>query len=304
MSDIDQVIAQILQPKIDAANAYKKSLQPMIDSANAYQKMFQPIIDSANAYQKMFQPTVDFANAYKSLSQPMAEVIKDYQKRSAMWIKVLDPHGENLKPLEKTGYLPHKSTPHDLITKYAEDTEKLQLELEKFYINQWKEIREDIENRIECLAIDNEAKASFKEALNIHEKGFYQAVPCLLFPTIESLVLIEFFKGSLEAKLASQTELREKIDEIPSGAVFPLGRLGTKVHDHLKEYLYGNIKEQDKLIKAMNDTVPNRHATVHGLIKYKTMQNSLNIIFMADYIFHIVDYIKVNKEYLKGELLL
>ncbi|MCY4138623.1 MAG: hypothetical protein OXF56_10200 [Rhodobacteraceae bacterium] len=38
--------------------------------------------------------------------------------------------------------------------------------------------------------------------------------------------------------------------------------------------------------------MPNRHAAVHGLVVYSSMQNSLNAIFMADYIFQPIGVLK------------
>ena len=34
--------------------------------------------------------------------------------------------------------------------------------------------------------------------------------------------------------------------------------------------------------------VPNRHASIHGLVSYSTFKHSMNMIIMADYIFQIL----------------
>ena len=40
------------------------------------------------------------------------------------------------------------------------------------------------------------------------------------------------------------------------------------------------------------DAVPNRHAAVHGLVVYRSFKNSLNTLFMTDYVFQIVNAVK------------
>ena len=45
--------------------------------------------------------------------------------------------------------------------------------------------------------------------------------------------------------------------------------------------------------RLARDPVPNRPAVVHGLVVYSSMQNSLNAIFMTDYIFLVIGLLKV-----------
>ena len=40
------------------------------------------------------------------------------------------------------------------------------------------------------------------------------------------------------------------------------------------------------------DPIPNRHAALHGLVIYSSMQNSLNSIFMTEFIFQVISALK------------
>ena len=57
------------------------------------------------------------------------------------------------------------------------------------------------------------------------------------------------------------------------------------------ECIYGPfqdiVSEQDRK-RLEQDPVPNRHAAMHGYVVYSSQQNSLNAIFMADYILGVV----------------
>ena len=36
------------------------------------------------------------------------------------------------------------------------------------------------------------------------------------------------------------------------------------------------------------DLVPNRHASQHGFVTYSSAQNSINMLAMADFMFHVI----------------
>ena len=53
--------------------------------------------------------------------------------------------------------------------------------------------------------------------------------------------------------------------------------------------MYGR---KDTRRRFAEEPVPNRHAAVHGLAVYSSMQSSLNAIFMADFIFQAIGVLK------------
>jgi hypothetical protein len=40
------------------------------------------------------------------------------------------------------------------------------------------------------------------------------------------------------------------------------------------------------------DAVRNRHAALHGIVTYNSFKNSLNAIFLADYVFQVIHAFK------------
>ena len=55
--------------------------------------------------------------------------------------------------------------------------------------------------------------------------------------------------------------------------------------DELIFGLFTDVKSEKHRECLKQNPVPNRHAAIHGLVAYSSQQNSLNMIFLADYIF-------------------
>ena len=60
--------------------------------------------------------------------------------------------------------------------------------------------------------------------------------------------------------------------------------------DALDERIFGLFSrvDEDDLQRVEQDPVPNRHAAMHGFVSYSSPQNSLNTIFVADYMFRLI----------------
>jgi hypothetical protein len=48
----------------------------------------------------------------------------------------------------------------------------------------------------------------------------------------------------------------------------------------------------ENLAKISGDSIPNRHAAIHGYVSYDSAQSSLNAIFITDYIFQVIQAAK------------
>ncbi len=193
------------------------------------------------------------------------------------------------------GWLPHHTTPIDLISE-ADDSQRVRELLRAHYAADWEKVRVAFEAELAGYDIDREAKSCFREALDAHEGRRYRAPPRLLFPEIERIVREELFKGSVAEALTSQQALR-----VAAGTLTPfeLGRNsvgGLRLYSKFEDHLYARIRSQDDLERARADPVPNRHAVLHGLIVYSSMQSSLNALIMTDFIFAIVNALKSRGE--------
>jgi hypothetical protein len=145
-------------------------------------------------------------------------------------------------------------------------------------------------------SVDDEAKAAFREALDAHTVGMYRCVCRLLFPEIERVARLEIYDGRVGKRMTSQHDLRKLAGRLTPGALEPIGFLNLNLFKKLQGHLYDDIKTEEHRVRCEADAVPNRHAALHGFVVYATMQNSLNTIFMTDYILQIIDYYKRRAE--------
>ena len=75
-------------------------------------------------------------------------------------------------------------------------------------------MRRDIESRNTGYDVDEEAKATVREALAAHEACFYRSVCRVLMPEIERVARTELHDGRLES-ITSQRRLRELAGKLP-----------------------------------------------------------------------------------------
>jgi hypothetical protein len=193
-----------------------------------------------------------------------------------------------------SGWLLHYTTPFHLIHNDL-DQAGLSFILEDYYKNNWTSIRNKIEHKLEKLNIDDEAKETFREALSVHQNGFYRATTTLLFPEIERLFRKILMNGSLN-QFASLKEAREVL----SNTNFPNfndGYRRTIFSQAINIYYhtYAPVKTLEDISKFELDSVPNRHACIHGLVKYKSMHTSLNSLFLAEFVYEFFDNCLSNK---------
>ena len=203
--------------------------------------------------------------------------------------------------LGKAGWLPHYTTPFEDIIEWSEDEEAVRNRLLNYYKDNWQNVRLEIEARLSNYKIDEEAKATFREALDAHEAGLYRCVCRVLFPEIERVFRVELFNneiGPLSYEKLVKKLLEDKyLEDFTPGGIYDLSAFG-----HLtKAVRKGSTSESDKSIfglftkveneehreRLKQNLVPNRHAAIHGLVVYSSPQNSLNTIFIADYVFQI-----------------
>ncbi len=213
--------------------------------------------------------------------------------------------------LFEAGWLPHYSTPFNHIAECGLDIELVRSRLLNYYNRNWLNVRSEIESHLSEYRIDREAKATFCEALDAHEAGFYRCVCRVLFPEIERVIREEF----LYCKVG-RFSYREYIEKLVSksksiDAFVYEGLYELSVFEHVMQTILMKEKGQDKLESSnfvfgvfrnvdnkkhleilKQYPVPNRHAAIHGLVEYSTPQTSLNSIFIAEYVFRSINSIK------------
>ena len=213
--------------------------------------------------------------------------------------------------LLKQGWVPNHPTPYDLVAECGDDGARLQTSLLAYYTDNWGEVRTRLESRLPSYGIDDEAKATFGEALDAHEAGFYRTISRLLFPEFERLFRAALFDGRAGYipynTFVEKLVLDEEAD-LGLGDFLIAGLQDMALFKYLTEgvrkpsastddsrsatpdYVPGIAVGVDEtnVERAGKSPIPTRHAVVHGLITYSSPQNSLNAIFIADYVFSVL----------------
>ena len=115
--------------------------------------------------------------------------------------------------LLKRGWVPNHTTPFDLVAQCGDDDTRLQTSLLAYYTDNWPEVRARLELRMSSLDVDDEAKATFREALDAHEGGLYRCASRLLFPEFERV-----FRGALFDGRAGRIPYHEFVTKLSGDA--------------------------------------------------------------------------------------
>jgi hypothetical protein len=163
----------------------------------------------------------------------------------------------------------------------------------------WSDVRKRLCESAAAAGVDEEALATYDEALQAHEAGLYRSVVRLLFPEIERLAREKVYGGDRrEAPSGRRTkgtlntglkDFREAVwSKLPAG-VAANTKYGITLAHKMYEHLYKWVGESDENVAEFrDDPVPNRHASQHGYVVYSTHQNSMNMLAMADFMFHLI----------------
>jgi hypothetical protein len=197
------------------------------------------------------------------------------------------------KLLQESGWLPHYSTPLEIVAGSGTSME-LRQRLAEYYKKEWKTVRSEINKTLKNRTVDNDAKTVFRQALIAHGRGLYIAVPRMLFPEIERVMRAEFGLDPLE-RVTSQEKLKNIAGELGFSETEPGGLLSLSLFEILINHLYVRVEKRN-LEKITSDLIPNRHAAMHGYVTYNSAQSSLNSIFITDYIFQVIQASKENAE--------
>ena len=217
---------------------------------------------------------------------------------------------DTAESLLKRGWVPNHTTPFDLVVECGVGGARLNTSLLAYYTDNWCEVRARLETRLSSYDIDDEAKATFREALDAHEAELYRSVSRVLFPEFERMFRAALFDGRArpipyntfvkklsgeDANLGIGDFLIAGIQDmvlfkyLTEGVRKPRAS-GDGSHSATPEYMPGLAVGVDEtnVKRARRSPIPTRHAVAHGLVAYSSRQSSLNAIFIADYVFSVV----------------
>lgn len=177
--------------------------------------------------------------------------------------------------LDKNGWFSHYTIPKDILTENQDNLELNDILID-YYRKNWYVVRQAIEQKLDTYLVDDEAKAAFRECLDAHENGFYRLVCRSSFPEVERVIRIEINRNNV-GRLSVEKLMREHFDDLPI-SVFPDGQLGYIGYKQMTMHLYEQVNSEDDRQRFVGHQIPNRHASIHGLIPYSSVQASLNSI--------------------------
>ena len=255
-------------------------------------QIIQSLLNLSAALNRMLEPLQPFIQVMERISQAMERVsqaMTPFLEAVAPYIKYIEYYARYRKFIDSvhpTGWLPYHTVSMDFVEECGDDVSLLETRLEDFYENNWENIRQDIEGRIDRYHIAKETKATFREALSAHSVGHYRCVCCALFAVIEREFRINFFEDAT-GSIPSDKMLRELKNRGKLQNFLPREAYGWILFDRLVKHQYKQANNENRA-QYEDDYVPNRHASIHGLVSYSTFKHSMNMIIMADYVFQIL----------------
>ena len=218
------------------------------------------------------------SRAIREMERSFGPVLQRFKEASHTVAPLLRAAGEwnkTVDALNEVGWLPYHCAPFRYVEECGDDLALLDSRLSNYYRTQWNEIRDDMKSRLANYQIDDEARATFREALSAHEAELYRCVCRVLFPEIERLIGAGFRSRRLLDQLTRTGNLADYAFRERFGYVL-FGRLVTHVYESGKRERFERIP------------IPNRHAAMHGLAPYSTHKHSMNMLILTDYIFQIL----------------
>ena len=280
-----------LQPEFFAEiNAIHRQMADAFSFAAQWQKQLEfirplvqlPSFESIMPICSMITP--DFAASIADPLKPLASL--------QPYLTQMTTGMAQSRALAEAGWLPHATIPMDVVNHNLDDPQGLSDSLEKYYRENWPLVRDKLVARVQSYLIDDEAKAAFGETLEAHGHSLYRLVCPSVFPEIERVARAELHGNDPSIPITSQKILQELAGETPIDEVDPHGILGLELFKKLTEHSYARVENELTRERMRRDAVPNRHATLHGIVTYSSFKSSLNAIFLADYVFQIINAFK------------
>ncbi|PVM82066.1 hypothetical protein DDF67_23940 [Caulobacter endophyticus] len=247
-------------------------------------------------FSHVFKPVgLEFVQSagFRSLS-PIFESLRRTTDLFKPIFEDLRRHEEEARRVEDAGWLPHYTTPFELLDDPDLSTEAIAQILVAHYVDGWSQVRATFEAAVQDYDVDTAAKAAMIEALDSHQAGRFRSVVALLFNEIERVTRVEFHGGA-PVQISSVHSLQEAAGSLEPSELAPSGMAGMRLFGRLVNHLYVTVKTSADVERLVVDPVPNRHAATHGLVIYGSAKNSLNTLIMADYVFQVVTVVKARQ---------
>lgn len=193
--------------------------------------------------------------------------------------------------LNANGWIPHPTIPLDLLPESPENEYETSENIISYFDAHWDEVQNIFIGNLDTYKADDCTKDILLQILHAHGQRHYHLVVCGVFPEMERITR-EALKLTPTKSLSKQKELCKRILEIPLHEIPASWHFVLRLINHLEGHLYKNINNINSLKSLEENKIPNRHASMHGMVMYNSVQSSLNAIFLLDYMLAFVGIIK------------
>lgn len=297
LARLQQDIVPKVPSFVEQAQQLSKSYRTMLDNLTPpVKELARAITQRQSEFQLLAQKLAqndelkklsESANSMQSAIRSILERVNTFTPEIQAFFEEIRQRNAQMALVERLGFLPNDYFPWEYLQEEVGE-EALREQITQYYLENWDTIRDALQVQIEGYDIDPESKLTFSEALDAHGLGLYRTPPRLLFPEIERVIRIKFHDGNQSQVQASHRELREFIRKQPAGKIASVD-YATSLLTKFLDDLYARVERDQEIVKAKADPVPNRHASLHGLVVYNTAVSSLNMIFMVAFIFEIFE---------------
>ena len=187
-------------------------------------------------------------------------------------------------------WFPHSTFPKHLLNRSGHDDYSDEIIL-AYYRENWATVCQVIEEELSECSVDRDVKEALRQALVAHGSGLYQLVPPSLFTAIERAVRVSLYNDDV-GNIPLKNRLVDLVGNLPISDLSD-GVLAFVGFSQLSHHLYENIHTDDARERFWDAPIPNRHATIHGLVIYSSEKSSLNAIFVAMYVFQVLTALKL-----------
>ena len=222
--------------------------------------------------------------------RPIAEAMRPIAEAMDGWLVLW----QNDDVVRKIGWLPYQGQPmHDkyfaIVEQSAGDYLVAAQHIGEYYHSNWEEIHRHLKLRVGQGDFDEAAGDTMLVALLLHEREKYKQVPRILFPEIERLLrAASGVSGNIPLKDLLDKAFNEvSLFELVGGTSSEYSLLGG-----LAKWSFLSEKERDN---AKRHCMPNRHLTLHGEVAYSKFQDSVNMIFFADYVMRQLSKLQITR---------
>lgn len=233
---------------------------------------------AANELHKTVAPRV---RRFHEVLEPYARAAVPYLRAAALAAAFYD---RVRKIYETTGLLYHYTFPNELIVGENAVKDHMENAVLEHYRGNWRSVSSEIETNIDQYTIPKASREALKEGLHAHGIGLYQAVPRIVFPEIERVLVNSGYNFSSpefvkDVKTLGSTLTLEE---------FPDAILGMPTWEKFVDHVYKTVKTPAQVAYHQGHPVPNRHAAIHGRVTYDTQVQSLNSIFLVDFMMRLL----------------